>query len=84
MKRFEYKTFLCRAQWVDGEYRFQILMGKNAENGWVDADNLGTVGWEFVSFLPDGELNFEGAFPESQLRLIKAGIFKRESMAINM
>lgn len=78
MRKFEYKTFRCRAWWNGGEYRFEVLDGKDLEDDWVDADNLGKDGWEFISFIPGGEVNFAGSFSEDRLPFIKAGIFKRE------
>lgn len=78
MSKFEYKIFRCKASWNGGEYRFTLLIGKDLEADWVDADELGREGWEFASFIPEGEVYFGGSFSESELPFIKAGVFKRE------
>ncbi len=78
MSKFEYKTFRCKLMWNGGEYRFEVLDGKDLEGDWIDADQVGKEGWEFVNFMPGGEVNFSDSFSKDYLPFIKAGIFKRE------
>ena len=77
MLQFEYKVFRSRISWNGGEYRLSLLNGKDPKTDWVDADILGKEGWDFVSFVPDGEVYIRDTFDSIELQFIRIALFKR-------
>ena len=53
------------------------MTGRDKDTDWVDANEIGSEGWDFVSFVPEGHEYISGTFSESELKYVKLALFKR-------
>jgi hypothetical protein len=53
--KFEYRVYRVKVEWEGEWYRLMAMTGRDKETDWVEADELGAKGWDFVSFIPGGK-----------------------------
>lgn len=75
MTRYEHRVFRVTVQWDGGDYYLAAMIQKN---DWQNVDHLGEKGWEFVSFVPNGEHFIKSSFEPQALEGIRLAVFKRQ------
>lgn len=75
--KFDYRVYRVRVEWEGEWYRLMVMTGRDKETDWVEADELGSKGWDFVTFIPGGKEHISDTFTPTELKYVELALFKR-------
>ena len=80
MPRYEHRVFRVKVLWDGRDYYLAAMIEKSE---WMNVDDLGERGWEFVAFVPNHEVYISDSFSQGEkgeLRFVRLAVFKRQMM----